>query len=151
MPVSRHDLQREVEKRLLNPGMRAMILAGWAPRLFVLVETTGRRTGLKRLTPVQAALEDNTVWLVAEHGWRSAFVQNIAANPQVRLKRGRQWLSGHATIVADEDPWARRERIDRLNGWMGRADGVIFRTMASTPLAIRVRLDHQPRRTGQEP
>jgi deazaflavin-dependent oxidoreductase (nitroreductase family) len=142
MPVSRSSLQRQVEKRLLNPGMRAMILAGYAPRLFVLIETTGRRTGLRRLTPVQAAVEDHAVWLVAEHGWRSAFVQNIAANPQVRIKRGRQWLSGHATIVADEDPWARRERIDRLNGWMGRADGVIFRKMASTPLAIRVRLDH---------
>jgi deazaflavin-dependent oxidoreductase (nitroreductase family) len=135
-----HNLQREVEKRLLNPGMRAMILAGAAPRLFVLVETTGRRTGQRRLTPVQAAVEGNTAWLVAEHGWRSAFVQNIAANPRVRLKRGRQWLTGAATIVPDEDAWARREAIDRRNGWMGRMDGVIFRKMATTPVAIRIDL-----------
>jgi deazaflavin-dependent oxidoreductase (nitroreductase family) len=142
MPAFPPDLQRQVEKRLLNPGMRALILAGCAPRPFVLIETTGRRTGQPRLTPVQAAIEHQTAWLVAEHGWRSAFVQNIAANPKVRIRRGRQWLTGRAVIVADEDAWARREKIDHANGWLGQLDGLIFRKMASTPLAIRVHLDH---------
>lgn len=83
-------MTRKVQKYLLNPGMRSLILAGVAPRIFALVETTGRRTGLRRLTPVTVARDGNVVWLVAEHGWRCGYVQNLfrsaAAAAQDRAK-----------------------------------------------------------------
>lgn len=139
--ASRRVVQRWVEAYLLNPGMRALIRAGLAPKIFVLVETTGRRTGLRRTTPVTAAWDGNVVWLVSEHGWRCGYVQNISARPRVRLKIGRSWHTGTAKLVPDDDAWARRKAMDRLTGWMGRADGIFFRSMATIPMTVRVDLD----------
>jgi deazaflavin-dependent oxidoreductase (nitroreductase family) len=42
--------------------------AGAAPRAFALLETTGRRTGLARHTPVGNGVDGDTFWLVAAHG-----------------------------------------------------------------------------------
>jgi deazaflavin-dependent oxidoreductase (nitroreductase family) len=134
-------IQRRIEARLLNPGMRAMIQAGLAPRIFALMETTGRRTGSLRTTPVTVGRDGDVVWLVAEHGWRCGYVQNISARPQVRLLIGQSWQAGTATLLPDDDAWARRKAMDELTGWMGRADGIFFRAMASTPMTVRVDLD----------
>lgn len=135
-------MQRKIQKYLLNPGMGSLIRAGVAPEVFALVETTGRRTGRRRLTPVTVARDGNVVWLVAEHGWRCGYVQNLSARPRLRQKIGRSWHSGTATVLPDDDAWARRKAMDQLNGWMTRADGVFFRLLASTPMTIRVDLDH---------
>jgi len=139
--ASRRAVQRQAEKHLLNPGMRALIRAGAAPKIFALVETTGRRTGLRRLTPVTAARDGNVVWVVAEHGLRCGYVQNIAAGPLIRMKIGRSWHAGTATLLPDDDAWARRQAMDKLTGWMGRADGIFFRTLASTPMTVRIDLN----------
>ena len=141
--ASRHTIQRRVEAYLLNPGMRAIIRAGLAPRIFALVETTGRRTGLLRTTPVTVARDGDVVWLVAEHGWRCGYVQNISAHPKIRLKIGRTWHPGTATLLPGDDAWTRRTTMDQLTGWMGRADGVFFRSMASVPMTVRVDLGQQ--------
>ncbi len=148
--MTRHDeqvtsrqlaVQRRVQKHLLNPGMRAAIQAGLVPRMFALVETTGRRTGRPRRTPVTVTRDGRAVWLVAEHGRESGYVRNIAASPRVRVMIGRRWLAGTAALLDSDDAWARRREIDRSHGWMGRADGAIFRAAAGTPLTIRVDLD----------
>ena len=72
-----------VQGRLLNPLVRALVrrvpVPGWA-----LLETTGRRTGLPRTTPVGDGLVGSTFWIVAEHGRRAAYVRNIEADPRVR-------------------------------------------------------------------
>jgi hypothetical protein len=39
--------------------------AGFAPHAFAMLETTGRRTGLPRHTPVGNGLAGDTFWLVA--------------------------------------------------------------------------------------
>jgi hypothetical protein len=44
------------EKHLANPPLRALLRLGLAPRAFALLETTGRRTGRRRLTPVGGAV-----------------------------------------------------------------------------------------------
>jgi deazaflavin-dependent oxidoreductase (nitroreductase family) len=144
--ASRRVVQHRIEVYLLNPGMRALIRAGLAPTIFAVVETTGRRTGLRRTTPVTVARDGNVIWLVAEHGWRCGYVQNISARPQVRLKIGRRWHAGTATLLPNDDAWARRKGMDRLTGWMGRADGIFFRAMATTPMTVRVDLDTRPSR-----
>jgi len=38
-------VQTWAEKHLFNPSMRFWVKQGLAPRCYVLVETTGRRTG----------------------------------------------------------------------------------------------------------
>jgi deazaflavin-dependent oxidoreductase (nitroreductase family) len=60
--------------------------AGFAPRAFALLETTGRRTGLARRTPVGNGLDGDTFWLVAAHGTQADYVRNLQAEPRVRVK-----------------------------------------------------------------
>ena len=130
-----------MEKYVLNPPSRLALRLGVSPRAFALLETTGRRTGRPRLTPVGNGIDGSVFWLVAEHGARCDYVRNLAAEPRVRVKVGRRWHSGTATVLPDDDAFARRRLLDRRNGWQGRADGVVFRASASEPLTIRVDLD----------
>ncbi|HEY1988870.1 MAG TPA: nitroreductase/quinone reductase family protein [Acidimicrobiales bacterium] len=133
--------QRLLEKYVSNPVMRQALRWGIAPRSFALVETTGRRTGRRRLTPVGNGLDGTVFWLVSEHGELAAYVKNLRADPLVRVKVGRSWHSGTATLMPDDDGWARRKGIDDANGVSGKLDGIIFRAFANNPLTIRVDLD----------
>jgi deazaflavin-dependent oxidoreductase (nitroreductase family) len=138
---SRRAVQRRFEKYVLNPGMRFAIRGGWAPRIFALIETTGRRTGLQRVTPVTVAADGQVVWLVSEHGWGSGYVQNINADPRVRLKLGKEWRAGRAKLLPEDDAWARRKQMDQINGWMSRVDRVFFEMLSSKPLTVRIDLE----------
>jgi hypothetical protein len=82
------------------------------------------------------------LWVVSEHGIGCDYVKNLIANPNVRVKVGRRWYGGNATVVNDDDAFARRQRIDESYGLIGRADGVIFRASASDPVTIRIDLRH---------
>jgi len=141
MPAVRR-LQRRLEKSLFNPAFRAALRLAVAPKAFALLETTGRRSGRLRQTPVGNGLVGDVFWLVSEHGRQGNYVKNLCANPRVRVKVGRRWHTGTATLIDNDDALARRRRIDEANGLIGRADGVIFRTSASTPVTIRIDLDH---------
>ena len=132
-----------VERRLVNPAMRWLLQVGLAPRAFALLETTGRRTGRPRLTPVGNGLEGHVFWLVAMKGPRSRYVQNLLANPRVRVKVGRQWRTGSATLLPGDDSLQRRRALDRAHGLLGRIDGLIFRAAATETCTIRIDLtDH---------
>lgn len=141
MPTSRQAMQRRIQKYVLNPGMRAAIRSGCTPRMFALLETTGRRTGRHHQTPVTVLADGGTVWLVAEQGLRADYVRNITAQPRVRLKIGRRWHSGRAELLPEDDAWSRHTLIERGNGWMGRADGIFFKVLARSPVTVRVDLD----------
>src|SRR5581483_752757 len=117
-----------------------LLRIGIAPRAFALLETRGRRTGQPRLTPVGNGLDGSTFWVVAEHGTRCDYVKNLHADPKVRVKIGRRWYSGTASILQGDDSFARRRLLDHKNGVVGRADGVIFRASASEPVTVRVDL-----------
>ena len=121
--------------RVVNPLVRGLIERGLFPRAWVLLETIGRRSGQPRRTPIGNGLRGNEFWIVTEHGWHANYVRNIAANPRVRLKVGREWLSGTATILEDEDPYARLR-------WLRRPvnDSVLL-AAGSELLVIRVDLD----------
>ena len=56
-------------------------------------------------------LDGDTLWIVAEHGHHASYVQNIEANPRVRVKIGRRWRTGTAKVLLDDDPRARLDRI----------------------------------------
>ena len=118
-----------------NRLIRLALRAGRAPSAFALLETTGRRSGVPRHTPVGNGLQGDTFWLVAAHGAQSDYVRNLQAEPRVRVKAGRQWRSGTAVVLPDDDPAARSRTLPHQ--W----DAAIGRLMASTPLTIRVDLD----------
>lgn len=73
-------------------------VAGYAP-WWVLLETTGGRTGLPRRTPLSnGPLNDGTLSLLAVYGATAGFVKNVHANPTVRVKRRGRWHEGVAEI-----------------------------------------------------
>lgn len=125
----------KIQVKLLNPPIAALAAHGLVPTV-ALLETTGHKTGRARRTPVSKGLdrETDTFWIVAEHGANSAYVRNIAADPRVRLRIGRRWRSGTATILAGDDPRARQHHMTKLNA-------AVVRAMGSDLLTIRVDLD----------
>jgi deazaflavin-dependent oxidoreductase (nitroreductase family) len=134
-------VQRLLERYVANPLMRTLLRLGLAPRAFALLETTGRRTGLARVIPVGGRLDGGTYWLVAEHGRHCGYVANLASNPACRVQVARRWRSGTATLLPDDDGFARRAALDRANGWVGRLDGLVFRAGATTPMTVRIDIE----------
>jgi deazaflavin-dependent oxidoreductase (nitroreductase family) len=122
-------------ERLNNRMLRWALQRGIAPRAFALLETTGRRSGQPRYTPVGNGLIGTQFWLIAAHGTQADYVRNLQANPRVRLKTGRHWRSGTAVPMPEDDPAARSRTLPHQ--W----DAAVGRLMASQPLTIRIDLD----------
>lgn len=121
--------------RVVNPPARWAVRHGLAPRSYAILETTGRRSGLPRRTPVGHVVDGDTVWIVAEHGPRAAYVHNIRANPRVRIKLRDGWRDGTARALDEDDPRARLRRMGlRLNA-------LVVRLMGTDLLTVRIDLD----------
>jgi deazaflavin-dependent oxidoreductase (nitroreductase family) len=133
-----------LEKHVVNPIVLLAWDLGLPPPGDALLETTGRRTGQPRRTPVCDGLDGDTFWLVAQRGRGADWVRNIAANPRVRVKvrsgSGVHWRAGTAHILDQDDP---RERL-RLLAQADLARRACVRAsaaMATSPLTVRVDLD----------
>jgi deazaflavin-dependent oxidoreductase (nitroreductase family) len=134
-PERKRKLVTALQVRVLNPPIRALASHGLIPGV-ALLETTGRRSGQPRRTPVSNGIEHgtNTFWIVAEMGRKAAYVRNIEAEPRVRVRVRGRWRGGVARVLEREDPRARLRSINRLN-----ALGV--RALGSDLLVIRIELD----------
>jgi deazaflavin-dependent oxidoreductase (nitroreductase family) len=124
-----------VTVRLVNPVVRRLAERGLAGGSVALLETTGRKSGQPRVTPVGNGLRGREFWIVTEHGWASAYVKNIQADPRVRVKVGRRWMAGTAAILPDDDPYERMRVLGR------RANDATVRLVGTEHLVIRVDLD----------
>jgi deazaflavin-dependent oxidoreductase (nitroreductase family) len=125
---------RFTTNRLVNPLVRRLQKIGISGGT-ALLETTGRKTGKPRQTPVGNGLRGNEFWVVTEHGRHSSYVKNIEANPRVRVKVGRAWFTGTAHVLEDDDPY------ERLR-WLGRlVNDSMLRLVGTEHLVIRVDLD----------
>ncbi len=132
---AKREVSRAVTGTLVNPAVRGLIERGLFPANWVLLETTGRKSGRPVRTPVGNGLRDGVFWIVTEHGWAAHYVKNIQHDPRVRIKVGRRWLSGTARILPDEDPYARLRALGRpLN------DALLL-LVGTEQLVIRVDLD----------
>ena len=121
--------------RVVNPLVRLGLERGIAPKSVALLETTGRKSGEPRRTPVGNGLRGDAFWIVTEHGRRAAYVRNIEANPRVRVKVGRRWREGTAHVLPDEDPYERMRKLGRA------ANDAMVRLVGTEHLVIRVDLD----------
>jgi deazaflavin-dependent oxidoreductase (nitroreductase family) len=124
-----------LQVRLFNPPVRALAARGLLPGI-ALLETTGRKSGEPRRTPVSNGFDPatNTFWIVAEMGRKAAYVLNLQANPRVRVRVRGRWREGTAHVLEGDDPRARLRSISRLN-----ARGV--RAMGTDLLVVRIDLD----------
>ena len=130
---------------VVNPIVRAAARAGIPLPLVVILETRGRKSGQPRRVPVGKAITGDTLWIVAEHGRKAAYVKNIEADPHVRVRVGRKWRSGIAQILWDDD-WRERQRMlpNKLNS-------ATVRLMGTEHLTIRIDLGGAPRQAGPAP
>jgi deazaflavin-dependent oxidoreductase (nitroreductase family) len=122
-------------EKLSNHTIRFLLRRGVAPPVWALLETTGRRTGRPRQTPVGNGLVDGVFWLVAAHGRQADYVRNLERDPAVRVKIGRRWHTGTATVLDDDDAGARSRMLPH------RMDAAIGRQMQTEPLTVRIDLD----------
>ena len=140
----KHRIVHLLQKYLLNPPIKLWFVIGLAPPGYALLETTGRKTGKRRRTPVGDARIGRQFWIVAEHGMKAGYVRNIASHPRVRLKlreglRAR-WHTGTAHLLADDDP---RERQRWLASHLPKSasNAAAVRLFGTQLLTVRIDLD----------
>ena len=146
MKASKERALQRLQKYVFNPPAKLLAGAGLLPTTSLL-ETTGRRTGRPRRTPVGNGLEPQgeTFWIVAEHGRGASWVRNIEANPHVRIKVGRRWRTGTAAPLPDDDPRARQRKLAEL-GLGKRITAASVRAWGTRLLTVRIDLDPAPSR-----
>ena len=140
----KYRIVQALQKFVLNPPIKVLLTAGIVPPGYALIETTGRKTGKTRRTPVGDGHVGGQFWIVAEHGKRAGYVRNIESNPQVRVKFRRglraRWYDGTAHLLSDDDP---RER----QRWLGRqlpssiTNAMAVRMFGTQLLTVRIDLD----------
>jgi len=121
-------LVKAFQKRVLNPVVGALVrrgaVSGWA-----LLETTGRKSGERRTTPVGNGLDGDTFWLVAEFGRHASYVRNIEADPRVRVCIRGVWRAGTAHLLPGDDARERLRTLPRLNSFAVRSVGTDLLTV----------------------
>src|SRR5436305_10445354 len=137
-------LSRASERRIINPLVRRLVFRGRLVSTYAVLETTGRRSGARRLTPVANGLRADAFWLISAHGHHAHYVHNLIADPHVRVgvaDSGRlQWRAGLARPLWDDDARARQRELGR--GRVGyRVDGVLLRFLATDMTTIRIDLN----------
>jgi deazaflavin-dependent oxidoreductase (nitroreductase family) len=132
--VNKREASTFLSVRLVNPVVKRLAEKGLAPGV-ALLETTGRKTGEPRRTPVGDGLRGEHFWIVTEHGYAAAYVRNIQADPRVRVNVRGRWRAGTAHILPDEDP---RKRLRELRRPVNDA---VVRALGTQQLVIRIDLD----------
>jgi deazaflavin-dependent oxidoreductase (nitroreductase family) len=141
--------ERRITNRLINPVMVALVSHGLGLSTYAVIETTGRRSGKKRLVPVANGLDGDAFWLIAALGEKASYVLNIGADPHVRVRarparlrdglRG-SWRSGTAYLLPDDDASARHHALGHGRP-LYRLDGILLRRVAGGGRMLTVRID----------
>lgn len=84
--------------------MRFLYRSGMAPvlgRLVLLLTTTGRKSGLPRITPLQYEEVDGAIYVGSARGTKADWFRNILANPCVQVRVKSREFEGTAEPVTD--------------------------------------------------
>ena len=96
----------------------------------LLLETRGRKTGKRRLTPVGCYREGERFYVVSEHGRNADYVRNaLAAGGKVRVFADGRWRNATLTLKEDED-------VDAHLARMSRGHAALVRRLATTPAVL---------------
>ena len=76
-------------------------LGGLIAKHTLLLTTTGCRSGVPRVVPLDYQQEGDTYYLIAEGGGRSPWYRNVVANPEVEARVGARRIRGMATPLTD--------------------------------------------------
>lgn len=86
----------------LNPRITRNYQKGIGPtRVVLLLTTTGRKSGLPRVTPLQYEVIDGVYYIGSARGAQADWYRNIVANPRVQVQVGEAVFQGVAEPVCD--------------------------------------------------
>ena len=93
---------------------------------FLYLTTIGRRSGQPREIEIWFTHDHGRYYLIAEHRWETHWVQNLLAEPRVRVRLGGEEFPARARVLdADADPVvhaAAQELSEKKYGW---GDGLV--------------------------
>ncbi len=134
---------------------RVLYAIGLGPLIggfIVLLTTIGRKSGIKRVTPLQYEKIGVDYYLGASRGVKADWVRNIQANPQVEIRVGAKQIQGAAEVVTDSSRFAdfmevRLERhpfmigliMQKAHGLPKRPSRAQLEEMAKTEVFVIVR------------
>ncbi|HEY9316069.1 nitroreductase/quinone reductase family protein [Williamsia sp.] len=130
-------VERAVGRHIANPAVALLTRLGIRTSLATELETTGRRSGQQRRVPVTAGFDATGAWIISQHGNRSGWAINIAADPVVRIRQGSQWRSGTAEFVPDDNV-ADRARTFATNPVFAKLVAASVRALQSDPISVRI-------------
>jgi deazaflavin-dependent oxidoreductase (nitroreductase family) len=84
--------------------IRALYAIGLGPlvgKLILLLTTTGRRTGLPRVTALQYEEVNGAILLGSSRGLQADWVRNLIAHPEVHVCVRSRRFSGRAEVTSD--------------------------------------------------
>ena len=118
--------------RLLKYPPRLVYALGFGPlvgNLVLLLTTTGRKSGLPRVTPLQYEEIDGEIYIGSARGTQADWFRNIQADRRVEIKVKSRRFQGIADPITDPERIAdflqvRLERHPRMIGNMLRAEGL---------------------------
>lgn len=98
-------VSRWANRRLVVPVLRVPLVHEWVGSPLVgylaVLTTTGRHSGRPRHTPVNYAIHDGGVYLVAWYGLRSDWYRDLLEDPQVTLRLPGRRIEGVARAVSE--------------------------------------------------
>lgn len=112
----------------------------------LLLQTTGRRSGRTRTTPVQYLADDDTFVVVASNAGAArppAWYLNLRANPHAQIRVGARNIDVRAQEAAGQERVALWRRLTAANRYLERAarkagrDLPLMALVASTPATPR--------------
>lgn len=83
----------------------------------LLLTTIGRRTGRKRVAPLDYEEEGGTYYLIPNQGTHATWYRNLVANPDVTIQVGGQRMEATATPVTDPKEKAHVLRLFVQRRW----------------------------------
>lgn len=119
--------------RGMNQRMARNYRKGFGPRrLVLLLTTTGRRSGLPRVTPLQYEEIDGVYYVGSARGAQADWFRNVQANPRVKVQIGEREFEGTAEAVTDPARMAdffelRLQRHPFMMGLLMRLEGLPLR------------------------
>ena len=88
---------------------------------FIYVTTTGRVTGKPREIEIWFVESEHKLYILAEHFFKTQWVQNINRNPRIRVRIGDRECNATARILdceIDSDAWQTAQQFARDKyGW----------------------------------
>ena len=98
-------------------------------RMVLLLTTTGRKSGLPRVTPLQYEEINGYIYIGSARGTKADWYRNIVANPKVNIRVRRRQFDGAAEPVTDPGRIAdfleyRLAKSPRMIGFIMSREGV---------------------------